>query len=78
MSSEEVIVGVVVGTVVGIVAAGIGARAALKAKEMLTEEDIQELKDSFHRAGWKQASNDATNIRKRYQEMFGNPEEEEG
>lgn len=67
-------VAIAVGVVVGVVAAQIGVKAALEAKGIISEDELEDAKKAAHRAGWKMASNDAANIRRRYQEMFGDEE----
>lgn len=67
-------VAVVVGVVVGVVAAQIGVKAALEAKGLISDDELEDAKKAAHRAGWKMASNDPENVRRRYREMFGDEE----
>lgn len=76
MTNGNVTVGIVVGVVTGIVAANIGVRAALQAEGIISQDELEDAKKAAHRAGWKMASNDANNVRARYIEMFGDPDED--
>lgn len=78
MSSEEVIVGSIVGVTVGIVAAHLGSRAINRVKEQIHKEELEDAVKAAYNDGWRDASHNPGNIRKRYEEMFDNPDENAG
>lgn len=68
--SSEAIVGTVVGVTVGLVAATIGAKAVQDFIEKVHQLELDEVKAASFQDGWREASNNPTNIRKRFEEMF--------
>lgn len=69
MASEGVIVGTVVGVVVGVAAAHIGSKVIRKVTEDIHQEELREAEVTSFWNGWKAASSDVENIRKRYEEL---------
>jgi hypothetical protein len=78
MSDGTVIVGTVVGVTVGIVASHIGNQFYKQLNDRIHKEEIEEAKASSFQEGWRAASNSTENIRKRFTEMFGKPDEGKG
>lgn len=75
MDRDQVLVGIVVGTAVGIISAKIGSATLDRLKEDVHNDELEEAGREGFRKGWSEASNSATNIQRRYQEMFGTPDE---
>ena len=76
--SSETTVGIVVGVAVGLVAAHIGNKALLDLNQKLHEEELAEARTDAYQEGWREASTNAENIRRRFKEMFGSEDKEKG
>jgi len=75
MDKDGVTVGIIVGVTVGIVSARIAQAANVYLQEDHRQAEIAEANLEGFRKGWSEASTSPINIRRRYQEMFGDPEE---
>ena len=76
--SSETTVGVVVGVTVGIIAAHVGSKAIRDLNQKIHEEELEEARTDAYQTGWREASTNAENIRKRFKEMFGSDNKETG
>lgn len=78
MSTEGVMIGSIVGVVAGVVSAVVINKALSDQKEEAHQAEIAEVVHTAYQDGWRDASNHAGNIRKRYREMFEETNVDEG
>lgn len=69
MSTESTVASIVTGVVVGVVAAYTSTKVVRAVTEKIHEEETLEREVTAYWNGWRAASSDAENIRKRYDEM---------